>query len=310
MKQNIIGNKFHRLLVLKKGTKSGYYICKCDCGNVKKFAKSNLIKGATKSCGCYNKEIASSKGFDIINKRFGKLLVIGKDVSKTKKSYWICKCDCGKELSIQTYYLTSGKKKDCGCTRESEYDLVGKRFEMLYVISKSEKRASNGDVNYICKCDCGNIKEIIRSNLVSKSKYKTLSCGCYVKSGKHVEDIKDSDREFHMVKNLYCKLKIRHKKLGCNESDIISIDLFWDIIKQECYYCGLKDSDSSKDTSTVNRNYTFYHNGIDRIDSSKGYIKDNVVCCCKFCNMAKSNRTLEEFTDWYEKVYNYYVKND
>lgn len=186
-------------------------------------------------------------------------------------------------------------------------DIIGKKFGMLSVISKTDKRASNGNIFYLCECDCGNKKEIMRSNLVSKSKYKTISCGCYVKTGKHVEHRKDKDRELHMVKNLYCKLKIRHKKLGGNESELISMELFWKLIKKECAYCGIKDSDIVKDTLLYN-DYVLYHNGIDRIDSLKGYTKENVVCCCKYCNTAKSNRTLEEYTKWYEQVYDYFIK--
>lgn len=185
-------------------------------------------------------------------------------------------------------------------------DIVGQKFGMLTVIKKTERKASNGDYYYLCQCGCGNIKEIIRSNLVSKSKYKTISCGCYKQSGNHVLDRIDKDREYHMVKNLYCRLKKRHIKFGGTLADIISIDYFWKLIKKECYYCGTKNSDSAQDT--LNTNYIFYHNGIDRLDSSKGYVKDNVVCCCKHCNIAKSDRSIKEYEEWYEKVYNYFIK--
>lgn len=60
---DLTGQKFERLTVLyklppdksKKG-RGAYWHCKCDCGNEADVLGANLRKGATKSCGCYNKE--------------------------------------------------------------------------------------------------------------------------------------------------------------------------------------------------------------------------------------------------------------
>lgn len=35
--------------------------------------------------------------------------------SHGSKSYWLCKCDCGKEVVVRTDLLTSGNTKSCGC---------------------------------------------------------------------------------------------------------------------------------------------------------------------------------------------------
>lgn len=53
-------------------------------------------------------------------------------------------------------------------------NLVGKYFGELKVIKKSEKRASNGGVYWICQCSCGTVKEILGQSLKSG---KTISCG-------------------------------------------------------------------------------------------------------------------------------------
>ncbi len=39
----------------KKGT---YWLCVCDCGNLKEVSYSCLAYGHSKSCGCYNSEVA------------------------------------------------------------------------------------------------------------------------------------------------------------------------------------------------------------------------------------------------------------
>jgi hypothetical protein len=58
---DIIGQKFNRLLVLEKTTiKNNHgiykYKCLCDCGNISYVRRYELIKGTTKSCGCWNKD--------------------------------------------------------------------------------------------------------------------------------------------------------------------------------------------------------------------------------------------------------------
>lgn len=45
--------------------------------------------------------------------------------------------------------------------------------------------------------------------------------------------------------------------------------------KASCHYCGIEPGDSN--------------NGIDRIDSSLGYINGNIVTCCEMCNMMKGS---------------------
>lgn len=70
-------------------------------------------------------------------------------------------------------------------------NLIGKRFGKLEVIEKGPGRKSpNGcyRATWICKCDCGNIKEIDGQKL---RKGHTQSCGCLKKEnkGSHFEDL-------------------------------------------------------------------------------------------------------------------------
>ena len=56
-----IGKRFGRLVVLSlDSVVKNYqkiYLCRCDCGNIKKIRRSGLTSGGVISCGCYNKEI-------------------------------------------------------------------------------------------------------------------------------------------------------------------------------------------------------------------------------------------------------------
>jgi hypothetical protein len=48
---------------------------------------------------------------------------------------------------------------------------------------------------------------------------------------------------------------------------------------------------------------TFRWNGIDRIDSSRGYTPENTVPCCSTCNLMKSDSTHEAFLAHIEAIY-------
>ena len=87
----------------------------------------------------------------------------------------------------------------------------------------------------------------------------------------------------------------------------LTLQEFRDIILDKCYYCWKEHSNIAKDIrdgKTIS-DTILYYNWIDRINSKIWYMKDNVVACCKYCNMAKSNMTDKEFRERIVRVYNY-----
>ncbi len=58
------------------------------------------------------------KNRDIAGKRFGELIAIERvDNATSGKTRWLCKCDCGGFSKTETYKLTSGHSKTCGCSK-------------------------------------------------------------------------------------------------------------------------------------------------------------------------------------------------
>lgn len=53
----------------------------------------------------------------IIGRRFGKLKVIDYCMDTTSKPKVVCKCDCGRVVSVYTSNLYSGRTKSCGCSK-------------------------------------------------------------------------------------------------------------------------------------------------------------------------------------------------
>ena len=103
-------------------TRKNYWICDCECGNIKSIRENNLISGNTSSCGCTKKN-------DLTGREFGKLKVLYLDEEKSKRtqrSHWVCECKCGVVKSIPAKTLLNGSCKSCGCNISSNaYDLSG-----------------------------------------------------------------------------------------------------------------------------------------------------------------------------------------
>lgn len=64
----------------------------------------------------------------------------------------------------------------------------------------------------------------------------------------------------------------------------LDYDDFCSINSLPCFYCGGKLPETGC--------------GLDRIDSSLGYLSNNVRPCCRICNQAKSDLQENEFRDW------------
>lgn len=91
--------------------------------------------------------------------RFGRLTVIEKTeshISKSglKKGQWICRCDCGNEVTVITSNLTTGNTTSCGCYNDENKIIRsithGQRHTRLYgVWTNIKSRCYNeNNLNY------------------------------------------------------------------------------------------------------------------------------------------------------------------
>jgi len=65
-------------------------------------------------------------------------------------------------------------------------------------------------------------------------------------------------------------------------------DVFHDMVKTTCYYCGIIQEKG--------------FNGIDRLDCTKGYTKENSVPCCEMCNFMKGEESPNTFIHHVEHI--------
>lgn len=185
-------------------------------------------------------------------------------------------------------------------------DRTNDKYGRLTVISHAGKD-HRGKHLWLCLCECGNEKVVVADNLSSG---KSNSCGCLkteflLRRGNQYGLY--SDREDALLKVQYSHLKKRDKKKGF--TDTISFEYFRLLSKSPCKYCGLEYSREIEDRLNESKkqkrlsDHVLKCNGIDRIDSLKGYTEDNSAACCKFCNFAKNTMTENEFLAWVKRVY-------
>lgn len=186
--KNLIGNKYGRFTVIAKDIENSYkWICQCSCGsNPISVDEYNLISGKSQSCGCLRKEAVREKLLeDLTNQKFGRLTVIDIDNTKSsRETYWVCQCECGKQVSVRANSLKNGETRSCGCLRSEitskrfSNDLTGHQFGKVKVLYRTGTDVGIDGAQYArwkCQCECGTIFETRGASLSGE---KTQSCGC------------------------------------------------------------------------------------------------------------------------------------
>ena len=130
---------------------------------------------------------------DLTGQRYGILTVLRPAENIGKQTAWLCRCDCGREITLRTNALRSGNTKSCGCQGTKEHqsltfvdgacmaerppkrrlDITGQRFGKLTVLRPAEN--IGGKTAWVCQCDCGR-ESVIKTNSLREG--RTASCGC------------------------------------------------------------------------------------------------------------------------------------
>lgn len=100
-----------------------------------------------------------------------------------------------------------------------------------------------------------------------------------------------------LIKSIYSQYKSAAKRRGIYFE--IPFPEFGEMILQNCAYCGAPPSNEKRDKR---RGEYQRYNGLDRMDSSRGYVIENVVPCCQFCNSLKSAMPWRDWADFLNSV--------
>jgi hypothetical protein len=145
---------------------------------------------------------------------------------------------------------------------------------------------------YLCRCDCGN--EQIRSAHTLKPKTVganggAKSCGCLA----HPKLPAGQASFNHLYAEYRITAKRKHREFSLSKVE------FGKLTKQNCHYCGAPPQQL---TCPKKMNGRYVYNGVDRLDSTIGYSKENCVAACGICNRMKMKQTYQEFIDHVKQI--------
>jgi hypothetical protein len=150
--------------------------------------------------------------------------------------------------------------------------------EVIHTVLESNKNT----INQIC-CNCGKDYEKYLTKYNKESKLCT-----HCSELQQLQDDKRKNRERNYKKEYIKNLKTYYKQYitsALKRKYVMELQFneFEELVKQRCYYCNyIKQSEA---------------NGIDRVDNSKGYTKENCVSCCEVCNRIKHVYDKDFFID-------------
>lgn len=192
--------------------------------------------------------------------------------------------------------------------KEPRVSLVGKKFNKLTVVSLHSYIPSRENKPrkcfWVCNCDCGKKNVIAEDGRLKGNSKKSCGCLRYEILEKMWEGNAKDDSFVNTLIREY-RGNARNRRIDYS----LSREEFIELIKGNCRYCGIEPL-LNKKLCIGKSKYSkkiYLINGIDRVDSSRGYHRDNCVSCCRRCNLAKNDMTVEEFRNWLERIFNNYI---
>lgn len=179
--------------------------------------------------------------------------------------------------------LGKRQKKFCSCKCMNVYN--AREFGMKH-------REENPNRYKICE-ECNQLLNLNKFSLIEKwnpnSDTKNTCKKCSAKLNE--KNRRDRDWKVDAARLLYSNIKSRCKRIGRE----FSIEIEDILIPENCPVFGFELKREDRETWMCAPS-------VDRIDSSKGYIKGNVTVVSRRANIIKRDATIEEL----EQLFNYY----
>lgn len=185
-------------------------------------------------------------------------------------------------------------------------DPIGEVYNRWTIIGLSHRTPAPGYAKiFSIRCQCGRYG---KASLASLRSGITKSCGCLRSElnskrlmGHAAYNAKPKGES--SLNQLYGAY--RRQAQGRNLPFELSKEEFKNITSQTCHYCAKAPSSVCR-RLRINGDYVY--NGIDRRDNRLGYTISNSLPCCKFCNVAKSDYSYEEFLSFIKNIFAVHFK--
>ena len=148
-----------------------------------------------------------------------------------------------------------------------EIDITGNRYGKLVVIKKCGhhiRKSGRKDVLWECKCDCGNLTKVIKSNLQSGG---TTSCGCVQKKNRYNPHRKIIIEEH----GNYCSIELYNKEIALFDTeDLEKVNKVNWHLNRSGYACNGKGIPMHKIILTdVDSDMVVHHKNENKLDNRK-----------------------------------------
>jgi hypothetical protein len=155
---------------------------------------------------------------------------------------------------------------------------------------------------YVLQCKCGNTSKGSTDHVTRKianllSEGYTACSTCSFEYQKKLKEQRIKSDTYYTYKDVYREYVNKSKSRDIYFE--LSLEEASQMFSQNCYYC----AEPPKNKRTRVNGNTIVYQGIDRVDNSIGYTKENCVPCCKYCNSFKMERGQEDFFKHINKIY-------
>lgn len=172
--------------------------------------------------------------------------------------------------------------KSRGLENKRCHDIRGQKFGFLTPINIDTSR---NRVYWYCQCDCGNTKSVAAKHLVGK---KITSCGCgHHRRGK----TNPCWKGYEDISGKYWET-LRKNASNRGLAFSISIEYAWQVFLRQDGKCALTGQVLQFKSHSENSDGTA---SLDRINSSRGYVRGNVQWVHKHVNTIKWDLSLDIF---------------
>lgn len=300
-RHDLTGQKLGRLTGIEMTnihpTKGAIWRLRCECGNIIERSASDLLKadrnGVNQSC-----TRSCSQTMDISGKTFGYLTAISIDHKTERGWWWKFNCVCGKQAIKNGSQVARGQGAlHCGCKSfqggSGFIDMGGKTFGHLTVIEQADSTIT-GQTVWRCKCTCDNMI-LVKGYRLRQGK---THCGCQRKTGWD----NHSFRGYKEIHRSYWT-SIQRGAISRKFLFEITIEQAWNVFEKQHGLCAL--SGMPLVMSQTRGQMTA---SLDRIDSTRGYVLDNIQWVHKMVNRIKMDIPEHEFIKWCGRIHDYTVK--
>src|SRR5579859_425563 len=305
----IPGTKVGRLQILsilETRNKHGKLLanCLCDCGNII-ISTINNIGNKTTSCGCYKVEkiiqrFGKSGHYNISAKVLSDVKRFNRDTDLTIDDIsdlifsdcFYCKKSL-QEVGLINYTRNSSKQaiKRIGIDRVDN-NLGYYKYNVVSSCKMCNYIKNSFSIDYILTyfpIIKNNSQKLLQTSFIPNNNCHIViehifNCQCF------------SNKNFSTLLEDRVVKQVMSKSLASNHIVKIDNDFIKNIIySPNCFYCerSIEEVGSLSKRNGYSKNLCYIRRfGLDRIDSNTGYIKNNIVPCCQYCNRMKNKYSI------------------